>query len=66
MYLTELRDRARLLHRLGYERNAARARLRQNVAWDFELHEAPAFCGKIDSVVEEIYGRGSAGGPLAL
>jgi hypothetical protein len=68
MYLAELRERAALLHRLGYDRTRARARLRANVAWDFELHDVPGFAAKIDGIVDDVYGRGgfTAGGPPPL
>ena len=35
MYRSELEDRAALLHRLGYAKDKARARLAANLAWDF-------------------------------
>ena len=62
MYVAELRDRAALLKRLLYDREAARARLRANVAWDFELHARPAFMNRIDAIVDEVYRRGAAPG----
>lgn len=37
MYRTELTQRAAMLHRLGYPRDRALARLRANVAWDYEV-----------------------------
>jgi hypothetical protein len=61
-YMTELRERAGLLFRLRYSRAAAKARLRANVAWDFELHTTPGFAGQIDGIVDEVYGRSSKGG----
>jgi len=67
MYLAELRERAALLRRLNYDKAEARARLRANVAWDFELHSQPGFLSKIDGIVEDVYGRGgTAGGPPTL
>jgi len=67
MYLAELRERAALLRRLNYDKAEARARLRANVLWDFELHSQPAFTSKIDGIIEEVYGRGgAAGGPPTL
>ena len=61
MYLRELRERALLLQRLNYSQKHARARLHANVAWDFELSGIPGFAGKIDGIVDEIYGRGGPG-----
>ena len=67
MYLAELRERAALLRRLNYDKAEARARLRANVHWDFELHSQPGFLSKIDAIIEDIYGRGGpAGGPPTL
>lgn len=37
MYRAELSERAALLCRLGYSEKRATARLRANVAWDFEI-----------------------------
>src|SRR5262245_40233884 len=67
MYLSELRERAALLRRLNFDKAEARARLRANVAWDFELHSQPGFLSKIDGIIEDVYGRGgTAGGPPTL
>ena len=67
MYLAELRERAALLKRLNYDKAEARARLRANVHWDFELHSQPGFLSKIDGIIEDVYGRGgTAGGPPTL
>src|SRR2546421_12717698 len=62
MYLAELRERAALLRRLNYSREEARARLRANLAWDFELSGTPGFAGKIDGIVDEVYRRGGPAG----
>jgi len=61
MYLNELRERAVLLKRLNYSPKETRARLHANVAWDFELCGNPGFAGKIDGIVDEVYGRGGSG-----
>jgi hypothetical protein len=37
MYRTELSQRAAMLRRLGYSRDRTLARLRANVAWDYEV-----------------------------
>jgi len=62
MYLEELRARAALLRRLAFSAPDAKARLRASVLWDFELHGAPPFVSKIDSIVDEVYRRGGAPG----
>jgi len=61
MYLNELRERAVLLKRLNYSHKETRARLHANVAWDFELSGTPGFAGKIDGIVDDVYGRSGPG-----
>jgi hypothetical protein len=64
MYRREIEERAALLHRLGYSRARAAARLKSNVAWDFEIGgggDAPA-AGEIDAAVAAVYQRGGARG----
>ncbi len=59
MYRTELAERAALLCRLGYPREQAAARLRANVAWDFETAgtgSAPT-AKDIDAVIAAAYGK---------
>jgi hypothetical protein len=41
MYRSELSQRAAMLRRLGYPRARALARLRANVAWDYEVGAGP-------------------------
>lgn len=63
MYADELSERAALLLRLGYSQEEAVSRLRGNVRWDFELHEAPAVAGAVEGIVSRVYGsRGHRGG----
>jgi hypothetical protein len=66
MYLGELRERAALLRRLNFNKAETLARLRANVAWDFELHAKPAFVAKLDGIVDDVFGRGAGGGPPSL
>jgi hypothetical protein len=63
VYRRELEDRAALLFRLGYDRSRARARLRANVDWDFEVGGArpPLDAHAIDALLEGIYRRGGVG-----
>jgi hypothetical protein len=58
MVRQELEERASLLFRLGYSKKRTRARLRENVAWDFELSEAPKSAAEIDAIVDAVYRRG--------
>jgi hypothetical protein len=53
MYRAELVERAGLYHRLGYSAKRATARLKANVAWDFDGGDArPA--GLTDRDISEI------------
>lgn len=60
-YLRELEQRAALLFRLGYARDEAVARLRGNLAWDWECNPNPDFVAKLKEsvavVVERIYSK---------
>jgi hypothetical protein len=55
----ELRDRAALLHRLGYSAARAAARCRANVAWDYATTPRPAGLddAAIKALVDEVYKR---------
>ena len=68
MYEAELRERARLLLRLGYSQEEAKLRLRGNVLWDFELHTKPEHLDRVSAIVEKVYtARGAGqGGPPSL
>ena len=68
MYLSEMRERAALLMRLGYSKEEAAARLRGNVRWDFELHRRPTHLDKVAEVVEAVFQarRFGGGGPPSL
>jgi hypothetical protein len=67
MYRHELEDRAALLFRLRFPKERAKARLRANVSWDFELHGRPRHAADIDRVVDAVYRRGGGGsGPPSV
>ena len=63
-YLKELKDRAAMLHRLGYEKDAAVARLLGNVNWDWECSPVPSFVenlrAAVPKLVEEIFSKAPA------
>ena len=61
MYRRELEDRAGLLFRLGYPAARAKARIRAQVTWDFDLHGAPKHASEIDKIVDAVYRRGGPG-----
>jgi hypothetical protein len=59
----ELEDRAALLFRLGYAKPRAKARLKANVQWDYELRGKPRHEKDIDKIVDAVYRRGGGSGP---
>jgi hypothetical protein len=61
MYRTELEDRAALLHRLGYSKDSARARLQANARWDFAGGDGPITGAEIDAIADRAFGGGAAG-----
>jgi hypothetical protein len=60
MYRGELEDRAGLLARLGYGKDAARGRLAANVRWDFPDGAGPVTAADVDAIVERVFGNGAA------
>jgi hypothetical protein len=65
MYRTELEERAALLHRLGYSKDAARARLKANLRWDFEGAASPVTDADADAIVDRAFASSTAGRPTA-
>jgi hypothetical protein len=65
MYRREIELRAALLHRLRFTAARAKARIKAQVGWDFELHGTPKHASEIDKVVDAVYRRGgtSTGAP---
>lgn len=59
MFRRELEDRAAMLHRLGYTAKAVKARLKANVAWDFELEARPKHAAEVDKIVDTVFRRGA-------
>ena len=66
MYRRELEDRAQLLFRLGFGAKQCKTRLRQSVAWEFELHDKPKHAGEVDKIVDAVYKRGGSYGPPSV
>lgn len=58
----DLEERAALLYRLGYSQKRCKARLKANVAWDFELSGRAPAAAEIDRVVDAVYKRGGISG----
>ena len=58
----DLEERASLLFRLGFSRKRCQARLKANLAWDFELSGRPPSATEIDRVVDAVYRRGGIAG----
>jgi hypothetical protein len=65
MYRSELEERAALLQRLGRSRDEARARLRANMAWDFERGGSPLGPAQVDAIVDKVFGSANGGGRSA-
>lgn len=57
MYRREVRDRASLLRKLGYAKDDAKARCRQNLEWEYQLHGKAPILDEISKLVDEVYGR---------
>ena len=69
VYREELRERAALLYRLGFDAAQAQARLAARVRWDYEVgpHQAPIAQSEIGGLVDAVYARHGAGaGPLTV
>jgi hypothetical protein len=66
MLRSDLEARAALLYRLGYPAARTKARLRANLAWDFELHGRPKLEREIDKIVDVVYRRGGGSGPPSV
>ncbi len=69
MYLLELGERASLLRRLGYGKEAVVSRLRANLNWDFEISGAPkGLLDQVKAVVDGVFIRKgmAGGGPPAI
>ena len=61
MYEREAEERAGLLYRLGYDRASAKARLRGNARWDWELHAIPrGLLKRLDEICDRVYARRAA------
>ena len=61
MHRREIRERAALLRRLGYTRDAAAERLQRYEAWEYEpFHTSPLF-DEVRTIVSEVFAPGSRG-----
>ncbi len=54
MYEREIAERAALLLRLGYPRDEVVARIRGNIAWEFELTKTPDFLKSVPGIVDKV------------
>ncbi|MBM4387030.1 MAG: hypothetical protein FJ088_04785 [Deltaproteobacteria bacterium] len=57
MHLREIRERAHLLRNLRYSKDRAASRIKNNIAWEFELSKIPSFIKEVDRLVSEVYGK---------
>lgn len=55
----EIRERAGILMRLGHPQPDVTARLKQYVAWEFELHGKAAVASEVEDLVAAVYVRAS-------
>jgi hypothetical protein len=56
MYRAEIEERAALLQRLGYTREATKNRLAAQLGWDFEGNGSPLPAAQLDALLERLYG----------
>ncbi|MEW5851188.1 MAG: hypothetical protein AB2A00_20540 [Myxococcota bacterium] len=56
-YRREVRERAALLHHLGYPREHAVARCRQNLEWEYQLHGKAPILDELNALVDAVYKR---------
>ncbi len=57
-FAQEIEERTSLLHKLGYTKEQATARIKANIAWEFDstwAKKAPSFAKTIDKVVTAYY-----------
>lgn len=64
MYQLEIGERAALLFRLGFTRTQVMARIKGNLAWDFEINgKSPVLQKEVKAIVDGVFAhRGLAGG----
>ena len=55
MHRREIEQRARLLYNLKFGRDAAVARIRAKIAWEFELSRTPKFHKEVGAIVDRVY-----------
>ena len=55
MQRNEIRDRARLLRRLGHDQAAATRRIRENLEWEFDNLPRPWVIGELDKIVAAVF-----------
>jgi hypothetical protein len=53
----EVRERAAVLVRLGWDADLAATRARQNLEWEFELHSPAPILAEIDALVRGVAQR---------
>jgi hypothetical protein len=53
----EIRERAGILMRLGHTQPDVTVRMKQYVAWEFEMHGKPAVAAEVEELVAGVYSR---------
>ena len=55
MHRREIEQRAKLLFNLKFNRDAAVARIKAKIAWEFELSRLPKFHKEVGAIVDRVY-----------
>lgn len=55
MHMYGIKDKASTLRELQYSAAAAKARIKQDVAWENEGFELPSYYDHIDAIVDYVY-----------
>jgi len=57
MHMYSIRDQAVVLRDLKYGSDEAKARIKQNIEWENELFDLPAFYRHVDKIVDYVFSK---------